>query len=101
VLAVSTRYARNEALAVAEYSLLDIGAWVRFARETLGYRQVNLLGWSGGGTQSAFTRNRRPGRRSRQHPTAPVSISQPPDSNPPMVSSSWERMSRVPGCSPT
>lgn len=54
VLAVSTRYARNEALAVAEYSLLDIGAWVRFARETLGYRQVNLLGWSGSGTQSAF-----------------------------------------------
>ncbi|WP_176593793.1 alpha/beta hydrolase [Sphingobium sp. EM0848] len=54
LLTVSTRYARNEALAVVERSLLDVGAWVRFARETLGYARVNLLGWSGSGTLSAF-----------------------------------------------
>ncbi len=54
LLTVSTRYARNEALAVAERALLDMGAWIRFARETLGYARVNLLGWSGSGTQSAF-----------------------------------------------
>ncbi|WP_019832860.1 alpha/beta hydrolase family protein [Sphingomonas sp. PR090111-T3T-6A] len=54
VLAVSTRFARNEALAVFERALLDIGAWTRFARETLGYRSIFLLGWSGSGTLSAF-----------------------------------------------
>ena len=54
LLTVTTRFARNEALAVAERALLDVGAWVRFAREALGYARVNLLGWSGSGTQSAF-----------------------------------------------
>lgn len=54
LLAVSTRYARNEALAVVERGLLDVGAWVRFARVELGYERVNLLGWSGSGTQAAF-----------------------------------------------
>ncbi len=54
LLGVSTRYARNEALAVVERGLLDVGAWVRFARMELGYERVNLLGWSGSGTQAAF-----------------------------------------------
>jgi pimeloyl-ACP methyl ester carboxylesterase len=54
VLGVSTRFARNEALAVVERALLDISAWIRFARETLGYASVVLLGWSGCGTLSAF-----------------------------------------------
>ncbi|WCM28592.1 lysophospholipase [Sphingomonas sp. QA11] len=54
LLAVSTRYARNEALAVVERGLLDVGAWIRFARTALGYERINLLGWSGSGTQAAF-----------------------------------------------
>lgn len=54
LLAVSTRYVRNEALAVVERGLLDIGAWIRFARVELGYERVNLLGWSGSGTQAVF-----------------------------------------------
>jgi len=54
ILTVSTRFGRNEALAVVEPSLLDIAAWIRFARETLGYERVNLLGWSGSGTLAAF-----------------------------------------------
>jgi dienelactone hydrolase len=32
----------------------DLGAYVRYAREELGYRYVVLVGWSGGGSLSLF-----------------------------------------------
>ncbi len=54
ILCAASRFARNEALAVFEETLLDIGAWVRTAREDWGYDRIVLLGWSGSGTLSAF-----------------------------------------------
>ncbi len=54
LLCATTRFARNEALATFEEMLLDIGAWVRTAREAWGYEKILLLGWSGSGTISAF-----------------------------------------------
>ncbi len=54
ILCATSRFARNEALAVFEETLLDIGAWIRTAREDWGYKHIILLGWSGSGTLSAF-----------------------------------------------
>ena len=34
--------------------VLDLGAYVRHAKEKLGYQNVVLLGWSGGGSLSLF-----------------------------------------------
>ena len=32
----------------------DLGAWIRHAREVLGYHHIVLAGWSGGGSLSMF-----------------------------------------------
>lgn len=54
VLAAASRYARNNSALIMEKVALDLGAWVRHARETLGYDRVVLVGWSGGGSLSLF-----------------------------------------------
>jgi pimeloyl-ACP methyl ester carboxylesterase len=43
--------------------LIDLGAFVRHAREELGYRRVVLAGWSGGGSLSLFYQSQ------AEHPT--------------------------------
>ncbi len=50
VLCAGSRYARNETAAILEKVLLDLGAYVRAAREAWGYRKVVLVGWSAGGS---------------------------------------------------
>jgi pimeloyl-ACP methyl ester carboxylesterase len=37
-----------------EKVVLDLGAWIRWARERCGYERVILVGWSGGGSLSLF-----------------------------------------------
>jgi pimeloyl-ACP methyl ester carboxylesterase len=54
VLCAASRYARNDSALVMEKVALDLGAWIRFARERLGYEKVVLVGWSGGGSLSLF-----------------------------------------------
>lgn len=54
VLCAGSRYARNDTAAVLEKVLLDLGAYIRHARETWGYEKVVLVGWSGGGSLSLF-----------------------------------------------
>src|SRR5690606_39012170 len=54
VLCMGSRYAKNDTPLVYEKVLLDLGACVRHARETLGFRRVVLLGWSGGGSLALF-----------------------------------------------
>ena len=54
VLCAASRYARNDAALIMEKVALDLGAWMRHARETLGYDKVVLVGWSGGGSLSLF-----------------------------------------------
>ena len=49
VLCAASRYARNDTPLIFENVVLDLGAWIRHAREAWGYDKVVLCGWSGGG----------------------------------------------------
>lgn len=49
VLCAGSRYQRNDTALVMEKVFLDLGAYIRHAKETWGYRHVVLVGWSGGG----------------------------------------------------
>lgn len=50
VLCAASRYPKNDSALVMEKVLLDLGAWMLWAREQAGYEKVILLGWSGGGS---------------------------------------------------
>lgn len=50
VLCGASRYAKNDAPLIMEKVVADLGAYVRHARDDLGYRNVILCGWSGGGS---------------------------------------------------
>ncbi len=52
VLCAGSRYARNDAPLIMEKVILDLGAYVRHAKEVWGYRKVVIVGWSGGGSLS-------------------------------------------------
>lgn len=54
VLCAGSRYAKNDSALIMEKVVYDLGAYIRHARETLGYRKVVLVGWSGGGSLSLF-----------------------------------------------
>jgi len=54
VLCAASRYPKNDAALIMEKVLLDLGAWVRWARGTAGYAKVVLVGWSGGGSLSLY-----------------------------------------------
>ncbi len=54
VLCAASRYARNDTALIYEKVLLDLGAWIRHAKEVWGYRHVVLEGWSGGGSLAVF-----------------------------------------------
>lgn len=54
VLCPGSRYARNDTALIMEKVLRDLGAWIRHAREEMGYSKVILVGWSGGGSLSLF-----------------------------------------------
>ena len=52
VLCAGSRYARNDTPLIMEKVILDLGAYVRHAKEVWGYRKVVIVGWSGGGSLS-------------------------------------------------
>lgn len=54
VMCCGSRYAKNDSALIMEKVVYDLGAYVRHARETLGYRKIVLVGWSGGGSLSLF-----------------------------------------------
>lgn len=54
VLCCGTRYAKNDSALIMEKVAYDLGQYVRYAKEELGYRKVVLVGWSGGGSVSLF-----------------------------------------------
>lgn len=54
VLTVASRYPHNDTALIMEKCVIDMGRWVRFAIERLGYEGVVLAGWSGGGALSLF-----------------------------------------------
>jgi pimeloyl-ACP methyl ester carboxylesterase len=54
VMCAGSRYAKNDAPLIMEKVVLDLGAYLRHAREKLGYEKILLAGWSGGGSLSLF-----------------------------------------------
>jgi hypothetical protein len=54
VLCAASRYAKNDAALIMEKVILDLGAYVRHAKEVLGYQKVVIVGWSGGGSLALF-----------------------------------------------
>jgi pimeloyl-ACP methyl ester carboxylesterase len=54
VLCAASRYARNDTPLIMEKVLLDLGAYIRHAREVWGYEKIILDGWSGGGSLTLF-----------------------------------------------
>ncbi len=52
VLCAGSRYARNDTPLIMEKVILDLGAYVRHAKEVWGYAKVVIVGWSGGGSLS-------------------------------------------------
>lgn len=54
VLCAGSRYAKNDSALIMEKVAFDMGAYIRHAREVLGYEKVVLVGWSGGGALSLF-----------------------------------------------
>jgi pimeloyl-ACP methyl ester carboxylesterase len=54
VISAVSRYPNNDTALIMEKVATDLGAYVRHAREKLGYAKVVLGGWSGGGALSLF-----------------------------------------------
>jgi len=54
VMTCGSRYPHNDSALIMEKVVLDLGRYVRHAREVLGYEKVVLAGWSGGGSLSLF-----------------------------------------------
>jgi len=54
VLACASRYPHNDSALIMEKVLIDLGHYIRYAREKLGYKHVVLAGWSGGASLSVY-----------------------------------------------
>ena len=54
VLCAGSRYAKNDSPLILEKVVYDLGMYIRYAKESLGYKKVILVGWSGGGSLSLF-----------------------------------------------
>jgi len=54
VLCAGSRFARNDTPLIMEKVLLDLGAYVRHAKEKWGYEKILLCGWSGGGSLALY-----------------------------------------------
>ncbi len=54
VICAASRFAKNDSALIMEKVCMDLGAYVRWAKEVCGYRKVILVGWSGGGSLSLF-----------------------------------------------
>jgi pimeloyl-ACP methyl ester carboxylesterase len=54
VLYVNPRYRGNDTALIMEKCIADLGAALKHARDKLGYEDIILGGWSGGGSMSLF-----------------------------------------------
>ena len=54
VLCAGSRFARNDTPLIMEKVILDLGAYIRHAKDQWGYEKIVLCGWSGGGSLSLF-----------------------------------------------
>ncbi len=53
IIACASRYSNGDAALEMENVVLDLAACVRDARERLGYKNIVMMGWSGGGSLMA------------------------------------------------
>jgi pimeloyl-ACP methyl ester carboxylesterase len=54
VLCAGSRFAKNDTPLIMEKVVLDLGAYLRHAKEKWGYERIVLCGWSGGGSLALF-----------------------------------------------
>ncbi len=54
VLCAASRYVKNDTPLIMEKVALDLGAYIRHAKEVWGYEKIILCGWSGGGSLALF-----------------------------------------------
>ena len=54
VLCAGSRFAKNDTPLIMEKVVLDLGAYIRRAKEQWGYEKIVLCGWSGGGSLALF-----------------------------------------------
>ena len=54
VLCAGSRFAKNDTPLVMEKVVVDLGAYLRHAKEKWGYKKILLCGWSGGGSLALF-----------------------------------------------
>jgi alpha-beta hydrolase superfamily lysophospholipase len=54
VLCAGSRFAKNDTPLVMEKVLVDLGAYLRHAKQKWGYEKILLCGWSGGGSLALF-----------------------------------------------
>jgi pimeloyl-ACP methyl ester carboxylesterase len=54
VICAGSRYPHNDTALIMEKVALDLGRYIRHAKEILGFKKVVLAGWSGGGSLSLF-----------------------------------------------
>lgn len=54
VLCAASRYPKNDAALIMEKVALDLGAYIRHAKDVWGYERIVLVGWSGGGSLALF-----------------------------------------------
>jgi pimeloyl-ACP methyl ester carboxylesterase len=52
VMCCGSRYPHNDTALIMEKVVIDLGRYIRYAKETLGFERVVLAGWSGGGSLS-------------------------------------------------
>lgn len=75
VLCAGSRYAKNDTALIFEKVLLDLGAYIRHAKEQWGYEKIVLAGWSGGGSLALFYQSQAEGPSITQTPAGdPVGI---------------------------
>lgn len=53
-LCCGSRYPHNDTALIMEKVILDLGQYIKYAKEKLGFKKVILAGWSGGGSLSMF-----------------------------------------------
>jgi len=54
VLCAGSRFAKNDSPLIMEKVALDLGAYLRHAKQKWGYEKIVLCGWSGGGSLALF-----------------------------------------------
>lgn len=76
VLSAVSRYPNNDSALIMEKVCADLGQWIRYAREKLGYSKIVLGGWSGGGSLSLFYQSQTVRPRLTETPSGePVDLS--------------------------